>query len=116
MPGNKPTTRRIKLEVVEPLGKRVLIRKDADKKTTKGRHPTSRQHRDSNDHRPDRGPSRRRSITTRIFRFGNTTRCCSIRSMRSRSILRATISFSSYRSRMWSLSFVLPQTNGLPPK
>lgn len=36
MSGNKPTTRRIKLEVVEPLGKRVLIRKDADKKTTKG--------------------------------------------------------------------------------
>jgi chaperonin GroES len=28
--------RRVKLEVVEPLGKRVLIRKDADKKQTRG--------------------------------------------------------------------------------
>lgn len=36
MQGNEPKTRRVKLEVVEPLGKRVLIRKDADKKTTKG--------------------------------------------------------------------------------
>ncbi|QDV91779.1 10 kDa chaperonin [Phycisphaerae bacterium RAS2] len=27
---------RVKLETVEPMGKRVLIRKDADKKTTKG--------------------------------------------------------------------------------
>lgn len=30
------STARPKLETVEPLGKRVLIRKDADKKTTKG--------------------------------------------------------------------------------
>ena len=32
----KNETQRIKLETVEPLGKRVLIRKDADKKRTKG--------------------------------------------------------------------------------
>ena len=36
MQGNEPITRRVKLVVVEPLGKRVLIGKDADKKTTKG--------------------------------------------------------------------------------
>lgn len=29
-------TRAVKLETVEPIGKRVLIRKDADKKQTKG--------------------------------------------------------------------------------
>jgi len=33
---NDPSLRAIKLETVEPLGKRVLIRKDADKKQTKG--------------------------------------------------------------------------------
>jgi chaperonin GroES len=35
---SEPTsrTRAIKLETVEPMGKRVLIRKDADKKKTKG--------------------------------------------------------------------------------
>jgi chaperonin GroES len=32
----KADTSRSKLETVEPLGKRVLIRKDEDKKTTKG--------------------------------------------------------------------------------
>lgn len=31
----KPASR-VRLETVEPMGKRVLIRKDADKKTTKG--------------------------------------------------------------------------------
>jgi len=31
-----PRTRSAKLEIVEPLGKRVLIRKDADKKKTRG--------------------------------------------------------------------------------
>ena len=36
MAANKPGTSRTKLETVEPVGKRVLIRKDADKKTTKG--------------------------------------------------------------------------------
>lgn len=30
-----PSSRRAKLETVEPIGKRVLIRKDEDKKTTK---------------------------------------------------------------------------------
>jgi chaperonin GroES len=33
---NESKSRAIKLETVEPLGKRVLIRKDADKKKTKG--------------------------------------------------------------------------------
>ncbi len=36
MAAEGPRTRTTKLEVVEPLGKRVLIRKDADKKQTKG--------------------------------------------------------------------------------
>ncbi len=36
MAAEKPRTRAPKMEVVEPLGKRVLIRKDADKKQTKG--------------------------------------------------------------------------------
>ncbi|MCG8409380.1 MAG: co-chaperone GroES [Phycisphaerales bacterium] len=36
MADSNPKTRRMKLEVVEPLGKRVLIRKDADKKQTRG--------------------------------------------------------------------------------
>lgn len=36
MPDGESKTRRMKLEVVEPLGKRVLIRKDADKKQTRG--------------------------------------------------------------------------------
>ncbi len=36
MASGESRTRRTKLEVVEPLGKRVLIRKDADKKTTRG--------------------------------------------------------------------------------
>jgi len=31
----KPSTQSTKLETVEPIGKRVLIRKDEDKKTTK---------------------------------------------------------------------------------
>ncbi len=35
MSDTKPASR-VKLETVEPMGKRVLIRKDADKKTTKG--------------------------------------------------------------------------------
>jgi chaperonin GroES len=33
---NESKPRTTKLEIVEPLGKRVLIRKDADKKVTKG--------------------------------------------------------------------------------
>jgi chaperonin GroES len=36
MAGDEPKTRATKLEVVEPVGKRVLIRKDADKKRTRG--------------------------------------------------------------------------------
>ena len=36
MASNQTGTRRTKLETVEPLGKRVLIRKDADKKRTRG--------------------------------------------------------------------------------
>ena len=36
MAANKPRARTTKLEVIEPLGKRILIRKDADKKQTKG--------------------------------------------------------------------------------
>lgn len=36
MAGRSPRTRPVKLEIVEPLGKRVLVRKDADKKTTRG--------------------------------------------------------------------------------
>ncbi len=36
MASGESRTRRTKLEVVEPLGKRVLIRKDADKKKTRG--------------------------------------------------------------------------------
>jgi len=36
MAAEKPRARATRLEVVEPLGKRVLIRKDADKKQTKG--------------------------------------------------------------------------------
>jgi chaperonin GroES len=36
MAGDESRTRTPKLEVVEPLGKRVLIRKDADKKQTRG--------------------------------------------------------------------------------
>ena len=36
MASNQTGTRRTKLETVEPLGKRVLIRKDADKKQTRG--------------------------------------------------------------------------------
>jgi|GEM_PF-3595303 len=36
MAGRNPRTRSAKLEIVEPLGKRVLVRKDADKKTTRG--------------------------------------------------------------------------------
>jgi chaperonin GroES len=36
MARNEPSLRSQKLETVEPLGKRVLIRKDADKKQTKG--------------------------------------------------------------------------------
>ena len=36
MASNETGTRRTKLETVEPLGKRVLIRKDADKKRTRG--------------------------------------------------------------------------------
>lgn len=36
MAGRSPRTRAAKLEIVEPLGKRVLVRKDADKKTTRG--------------------------------------------------------------------------------
>jgi len=36
MPEGRSPSSRVKLEVVEPLGKRVLIRKDADKKQTKG--------------------------------------------------------------------------------
>jgi chaperonin GroES len=34
--GDEAKTRTSKLETVEPLGKRVLIRKDADKKQTRG--------------------------------------------------------------------------------
>ncbi len=33
---DKPKTQKSKIETVEPLGKRVLIRKDEDKKVTKG--------------------------------------------------------------------------------
>lgn len=33
---DRTTAKRSKLEIVEPLGKRVLIRKDEDKKVTKG--------------------------------------------------------------------------------
>jgi len=33
---DRPQTQKTKLETVEPLGKRVLIRKDEDKKVTKG--------------------------------------------------------------------------------
>jgi chaperonin GroES len=36
MAAEGPRTRTTKLEIVEPLGNRVLIRKDADKKQTKG--------------------------------------------------------------------------------
>lgn len=36
MPEGPAKNKRMKLEVVEPLAKRVLIRKDADKKQTKG--------------------------------------------------------------------------------
>lgn len=36
MAGRESRTSRVKLEVIEPLGKRVLIRKDADKKQTRG--------------------------------------------------------------------------------
>ncbi len=36
MSDSSSKTRNAKLETVEPLGKRVLIRKDADKKQTKG--------------------------------------------------------------------------------
>jgi len=36
MAGRNPRIKGIKLEIVEPLGKRVLVRKDADKKTTRG--------------------------------------------------------------------------------
>jgi chaperonin GroES len=36
MASDESRTRTPKLEVVEPLGKRVLIRKDADKKQTRG--------------------------------------------------------------------------------
>ncbi len=36
MSDSSSKTRAPKLEIVEPLGKRVLIRKDADKKQTKG--------------------------------------------------------------------------------
>ncbi len=36
MTADKPRARAPKLEIIEPLGKRVLIRKDADKKQTKG--------------------------------------------------------------------------------
>lgn len=36
MAGRSPRTRPAPLEIVEPLGKRVLVRKDADKKTTRG--------------------------------------------------------------------------------
>jgi chaperonin GroES len=36
MAGDESRARATKLEVVEPLGKRVLIRKDADKKQTRG--------------------------------------------------------------------------------
>jgi chaperonin GroES len=32
----KASTKQSKLEIIEPIGKRVLIRKDADKKRTKG--------------------------------------------------------------------------------
>lgn len=36
MAAERESETRVKLETVEPLGKRVLIRKDADKKTTRG--------------------------------------------------------------------------------
>lgn len=36
MTSRSPRTRPAQLEIVEPLGKRVLVRKDADKKTTRG--------------------------------------------------------------------------------
>lgn len=36
MSAEQPRTKRPVLETVEPIGKRVLIRKDADKKTTRG--------------------------------------------------------------------------------
>lgn len=36
MAGRNSRTRPAKFEIVEPLGKRVLVRKDADKKTTRG--------------------------------------------------------------------------------
>ncbi|MBK8271007.1 MAG: co-chaperone GroES [Planctomycetes bacterium] len=36
MPSGESQASRSKLEIVEPLGKRVLVRKDADKKRTKG--------------------------------------------------------------------------------
>lgn len=35
MPDPKPTTKKNELEIVEPIGRRVLIRKDEDKKQTK---------------------------------------------------------------------------------
>ena len=35
MPDPKPTTKQPELEIVEPIGRRVLIRKDEDKKQTK---------------------------------------------------------------------------------
>ena len=34
--GRRPSAKPAKLETIEPIGKRVLIRKDADKKRTKG--------------------------------------------------------------------------------
>jgi len=36
MTTEEPQARRTRLETVEPIGKRILIRKDADKKETKG--------------------------------------------------------------------------------
>jgi chaperonin GroES len=36
MPDSSPRTKPLKLETVEPVGKRVLIRKDASKKQTRG--------------------------------------------------------------------------------
>lgn len=36
MAESRASSRSTKLEIVEPIGKRVLIRKDADKKTTRG--------------------------------------------------------------------------------
>ena len=92
-PRSKPSTK--KIEVVEPIGARVLLRKDEDKKQTRVRHPPPREDRDPHPHRPRRRRSPPRWTTDDDYPIRrNTTACCSTPSTPSPWTSRATTASS----------------------